>query len=380
MECFLRCAAGRKREGRIASLKEQLSAFATNAEGKGDAQYRKRAGRAVSCLLFLGAGGYGIYLLFDGSLVPGLLYLGCALAAAVSYLLLHGAGNGGALSVSVLCELLVLTSTSLYFGRFENYFVSWVAVVPIAFYFLAGSRVGLIFNIALLGAVSVTLVIHRDSFVTQRVVINILVSMSVLCIAFYINERNRERALERLRQKQNALEVLSNTDRLTGLCNRTWIDARLQREVAERTGDGGPRALAILDVDHFKRVNDQYGHLEGDRALVAVAGVISQCAAREGGCCEAARWGGEEFLLYVRGDSREQIFACVEQVRALVEALTFDNGRRVSLSAGLAFFRSGDTYDALLRRADDALYRAKEHGRNRVVTESEKECPAKPKT
>ena len=128
--------------------------------------------------------------------------------------------------------------------------------------------------------------------------------------------------------------------------------------------------MAFFDVDHFKLVNDTYGHAAGDEALMMIARTMRH-AARAGDFL--GRWGGEEFLVLLSAVAGEDLLAIVGRFRALVEqsALTLPEGGRlqVTVSAGVTQARPDDTPEAVMRRADELLYRAKAAGRNRVVAD-----------
>ncbi|WP_434772890.1 GGDEF domain-containing protein [Pseudomonas entomophila] len=165
-------------------------------------------------------------------------------------------------------------------------------------------------------------------------------------------------------QRQKAL-----IDPLTGLPNRAAWSERLEHEVQAWQVSGEPLCLAILDLDHFKRINDSYGHLAGDKVLKIVTHVLRT---RLKGRDFIARFGGEEFVLLLPGSPLAAGRASSDDLRAAVEACPFHfKGERVtvSVSIGVSAFRVGDQAEAVLKRADQALYRAKAQGRNRVETD-----------
>jgi diguanylate cyclase (GGDEF)-like protein len=164
-----------------------------------------------------------------------------------------------------------------------------------------------------------------------------------------------------------ALAALARRDPLTGLANRRAFEEALAREVARAARDGAPLAVIALDVDHFKRVNDAYGHATGDAVLVEVAARAAQ-ALRAGDLL--ARVGGEEFAALLPGASLEAAAEAAERVRARIVALPIAAGGAflaVTLSAGLAALAEGEEGAALLARADERLYAAKRAGRDRVA-------------
>jgi diguanylate cyclase len=157
-------------------------------------------------------------------------------------------------------------------------------------------------------------------------------------------------------------------DALTGMLNRHGVEDDFQREAARADRDGTPLCAALLDVDNFKRLNDVHGHQGGDQALVYLATVMKQTA-RQGDII--ARFGGEEFLILLPDTQLEAARTCIVRLqRALTRRLFLHNNERllITFSCGVALRKQGESRDALLDRADKALYRAKREGKNRVYT------------
>ncbi|MEL7549416.1 diguanylate cyclase [Pseudomonas protegens] len=162
-------------------------------------------------------------------------------------------------------------------------------------------------------------------------------------------------------QRQKAL-----IDPLTGLPNRAAWSERLEHEVGQWQQHGNSLLLAMLDLDHFKRINDNYGHLAGDKVLKIIANVLRK---RLRGSDFIARFGGEEFVLLLPNTPWPVGVRIVEALRAAIEACPFHfKGEPVTItvSVGLSAFKAGDRSDLVIKRADQALYRAKDAGRNRV--------------
>ena len=162
-------------------------------------------------------------------------------------------------------------------------------------------------------------------------------------------------------QRQKAL-----VDPLTGLPNRAAWSERLEHEMAQWQQHGNTLLIAMLDLDHFKRINDNYGHLAGDKVLKIIAGELRK-RLRPGDFI--ARFGGEEFVLLVPDTQISAGFKLMETLRTAIEACPFHfKGERVTItvSVGLSAFKAGERSDNALKRADEALYRAKNAGRNCV--------------
>ena len=181
-----------------------------------------------------------------------------------------------------------------------------------------------------------------------------LISMTNLVMANF-------RDIESLNKK---LKAQADRDHLTGLLNRRSMDTALSREMERVNRYGSPLSLIMADIDHFKRINDEQGHLAGDQVLCAVAESLSTHSRATDVLC---RWGGEEFLIACAETDLEQAHACAEKLRSTVAKDLRAHGQRVTLSFGVACYHQKESVDAFLARVDSALYRAKEEGRNMVV-------------
>jgi len=165
---------------------------------------------------------------------------------------------------------------------------------------------------------------------------------------------------------QKRLEDMAVTDKLTGIGNRQLVDVALAQALKLGKRAGTPTSIILMDIDHFKQVNDTYGHLKGDEAIHAVAQTLQRRVRDSDVLC---RWGGEEFILLAHNCPLANALELAETLRAgVAEAaiLTPDIGVRVTVSAGVAEALPGEDAAGLIGRADRALYVAKDAGRNRV--------------
>lgn len=168
-----------------------------------------------------------------------------------------------------------------------------------------------------------------------------------------------------LKEKAGELEQLSVTDALTGMLNRRYMEARLAEELKRSNRHGFPMSFMMLDVDHFKSYNDQYGHPAGDEALRTIAKIIRETLR---GADVAARFGGEEFCILLPQTNESEAAAIGERIRVNVEQAKFAH-RRVTVSIGIASCNAELCLSAdLVSAADKALYEAKRRGRNRVIS------------
>jgi diguanylate cyclase (GGDEF)-like protein len=178
----------------------------------------------------------------------------------------------------------------------------------------------------------------------------------------------RRRAEDALRESEERYKQLSVTDSLTGLFNSRHLHERLQAEMERAQRYQRPLSLLVIDCDNFKRINDNFGHLEGDKVLQTLAKVIGQCLRRTD---SAYRYGGEEFVLILPEAEIGAAGMLAERLRQgfADETVRSDNGLeiRCTVSVGLAAYQSGETESQFIRRADEANYEAKRRGKNCVV-------------
>lgn len=173
--------------------------------------------------------------------------------------------------------------------------------------------------------------------------------------------------LVKLQTRSAELVQIATTDALTGAFNRKGLEEVLQQALADWREHRHPLGLVLIDIDHFKAVNDTHGHQAGDRVLSRLAELVR---GHVRGQDRLGRWGGEEFLLVCRDTGLEQAQAIAEKLRALVAEHDFGDGLRVTASFGVAALAGERPLDQLFAAADAALYRAKAEGRNRVIAEA----------
>jgi diguanylate cyclase (GGDEF)-like protein len=165
------------------------------------------------------------------------------------------------------------------------------------------------------------------------------------------------RSLGRLHQR------LATTDNLTGLANRHILSEVLERQHHQAQVYGRPFAVVLVDLDHFKLINDTYGHAAGDTVLSQVAALLLRTLRRTD---TIGRWGGDEFLVVLPQTSHQEALELAERVRAALVATTFPAVGPVTATIGVQGYRPGHSIDALLAGADQALYVVKQRGRNAV--------------
>ena len=177
--------------------------------------------------------------------------------------------------------------------------------------------------------------------------------------------RDARRRNTQLRDANERATLLMHSDSLTGLGNRRYFESRLDEAISYAARHRHPLSLAMADLDHFKRINDTYGHEGGDRALQAFADVLLRLTRRED---VVARFGGEEFLVLLPETGGDRAAAFAERVRiATSELEVLGDDHRITVSIGVAELEGGESGESMIKRADEALYEAKAEGRDRVV-------------
>lgn len=280
----------------------------------------------------------GLIVLLGGTLVWGLFDISAALKPA-----------------STLAALMMVVTLSVGISLYRKKH-------PLAKYFLLGHSLFVVFNGI---AVLVYKGLIAPSYVGSHGV-GIGIMLEALTLAFVISHRIK--LLENLRASQEDLKKQASTDPLSRLYNRRFFfpEANYLLDVAR--GSGTPVSVMILDIDYFKRVNDDHGHACGDQVIMALAGTLRE---QSRSTDLIARLGGEEFVILLPGVDLPEASRCAERIRAAVQALrvtnNLDEAVPVAVSIGVAELDTAqESIDSALARADKALYQAKNGGRNQV--------------
>lgn len=241
----------------------------------------------------------------------------------------------------------------------------WIPVVYVFAFMVTNHRTGLVVSLGIfalfLGVSLPYLVRHIDGrYANFTIQLHVVSAALIATLYFFSSYQQRLRLVQ---VKADKLARLSNTDDLTRLPNRRHMAALLEAELARFAGGGRGVAVMLFDIDHFKSVNDRFGHGVGDATLVGLAARATEVFLGVGAL---GRWGGDEFMALVPDIGAADAKRVADALCAQVAASPLPGGRSITISCGVAVAGVHDNIDSLLQRADAALYAAKRAGRDRA--------------
>ncbi|MBZ0335509.1 GGDEF domain-containing protein [Marinobacter sp. AL4B] len=299
----------------------------------------------------LGITPFAIMRFLDGNLLAGFIDLGVLVALAGSLIyawITHDTYRSGIFLAIVCCSGAV--AVGMWVGEVGLF---WLYPCLVTTFFLAPSRIAAVLNL-----VSVLAMMTVESAFTSSVKMwTFFASTTIVSACSYVFAmRNKD--------QRNRLEQLATIDPLTGVKNRRSMDQELDMAAANAERTGLSYALVILDIDYFKKINDEYGHGVGDNVLRDLVGLIEENTRRTD---QLFRFGGEEFVVLFPGLDETNLKTVVANLQQGLRKWLKGPGGPVTSSFGVAMLRHGESVASWLSRADHALYQAKESGRDRVV-------------
>lgn len=297
---------------------------------------------------------------FQAYLIAAIDFAGFV-AAGIAWSYFHRTQNIQVTAWFVIISLIAILLSFIHIAEGGNYSLMWVTIMPPLVFFLLGPRVGAWVSAILFAYIIAYLYIRLPTFeptaFSLGALLNVIEVLIALWFIFRHYERSRASAFEEL-------ERLSNTDKLTGLYNRLRLDELLSEQIALTQRTGNTFTVVLCDIDHFKRINDEHGHLVGDEILVQLSALLSEHTRATD---HVGRWGGEEFLIICPATDTEGAYHLIESLRQAVANLTFSQDLSLTMSFGIATVRPSSNILAVLKAADAALYAAKHNGRNQTV-------------
>ena len=277
------------------------------------------------------------------------LLTACFFALSLSNISARIIGGGLIFAGQILSVLFALTNRQYpIHGRGKHLMIGgFIMMIGVIFIRILGEALSAEGTQSIVRTTPIQILTFLSAFVTLILTSNGFVLMT------------KERADERS-------HLLARKDRLTGVWNRIQLEEATQQEMSRLERYGHPVALIMMDLDHFKRINDQFGHATGDMILKGFCDIVHSCIRSTD---VLGRWGGEEFVLVMPNSGFASAAQLAERIRSALEQHEFPGGHKITASFGFAVCQSTDTCESWLHRADMALYRAKTAGRNRVEAE-----------
>ena len=294
---------------------------------------------------------FGLWLFWQGQRLHGAVTLVACFAILLSAWLIWR--RRALLFARVLSCALPSMAVLYFIQAIPQYAIMWSYPMVVFFYLYLEWRLSVLFNLLfMVGLALVGWAVLEWPVYSRFLVTHLVIGAMTLIFA------------RTLARQQQELQQAAHTDSLTGLANRRAVQQSLDGWQRQRSRYGVPATLLLIDLDHFKAINDQTGHQAGDKLLMQVAEVLRR-RARDTDI--AGRWGGEEFVMILPHTHAEEARIVAEAIRSGVAALTEAPQPMVTASIGIAELQANESPDSWIGRADIALYQAKASGRNQVI-------------
>lgn len=265
----------------------------------------------------------------------------------------------------------VFVLSLVYQGGFNNTALYWVFPFPAILFGLTGVRNALIGNTMLLIILSIMLFVPDLILAEYKEAESsrFIASLVLVIIVCWINDLFRERSHQAMNQLQQSKDTQANTDPLTQLANRRFIESVLAKNLFQQHAEFFPLSVIMCDLDHFKEINDHFGHDVGDGVLKMIAELFRKNLRQQDIAC---RSGGEEFLLLLPHTRLHDAVKTAEKIRLQLAGTPFataESEQQITASFGVAVCHEAQDFNATIKAADQQLYLSKQRGRNQVSAE-----------
>lgn len=275
-------------------------------------------------------------------------------------------------AIGLLIALSSLMLYLIYSGGVENTGPLWIYIIPPVALFLGGLSFGL-FNIFLFIIIAAVLMFYNSGALlateySTSFKLRLIYSFLTVTFLSYCYEYSRKLSLNNIKELSEKFERMAKHDSLTGLSNRRDMMEKIQTEYARVSRSHNTTSLLLCDIDHFKQVNDSYGHEAGDIILTQLSKHFKKMIRQQD---VVSRWGGEEFLFLLPDANLKSAEAAAENIRQKVAEIQFeigDTSTQITLSIGVATLSEHCSITDSIGKADKYLYKAKQNGRNQICS------------
>ncbi len=307
----------------------------------------------------LGITPFAVMRYFQGNLLAGLV--DTTILLSITAVLVYAWVTGDTRRSGLVLAFIACTGAVVVGAVVGEPGLFWLYPCLVTTFFLANPRIAVFLNVASV----IALMVHGGAFRSDIQMWSFASTAFVVSACAYVfAHRNRD--------QRERLEHLATIDPLTGIKNRRSMDQELDLAAANAERTGLPYALVLLDIDYFKRINDEHGHGVGDDVLIEMVELLLKNTRKSD---QLFRFGGEEFVLLLPGVDGIGLKAVMNNLQQVLRKYMKHPGGSVTASFGVALLKHGESVDSWLARADAALYEAKETGRDRIVFADPQRAP-----
>ncbi|MEA2090774.1 MAG: diguanylate cyclase [Campylobacterota bacterium] len=312
---------------------------------------------------------FGINYLFKDALLLGVVETTFGILQIINIYFLKKTDRLGISAKALLFSIYIMTLIIFVDGGLGNTGNLWLLFIPLFTMLLLDQSESARYLIAYMLIVAAILIMSYFEMISLKYstieLRQTLVVFTVLIYLTFYNEQLKKHFHQEIQENNEMLQRISKTDHLTGLANRLHTTKFLEDEYERSQRYDRATSLIMVDIDHFKTINDNYGHLKGDDVLIKIADIFKQHIRQND---LAGRWGGEEFLIICPETTLEGAKALAEKFRVQIEQTDYGLKEAVTGSFGVVQYQKGDSLKKFILQADDFLYKAKGEGRNRVIS------------
>ncbi|GGP63590.1 GGDEF domain-containing protein [Shewanella algicola] len=328
-------------------------------------EYRRTVLKAVLIVIIIAGSIFVVNNWFSGFQIYAMVEL-AVVFLCIGILAIHKRTTNLTLWCCIfLFALYTVILIGIYSASFNSGLFTWLFIIPVLSYLLLGIRLGTIYtSVYMVAGIAVLMydLIYNIADIYPITIANIVLCLAAIWALSYSYEYKRAEAVERLQQ-------MASLDPLTGLNNRLLLDSIFEMLCQSLTQEQSSVSMLLLDLDHFKKINDEFGHDVGDKVLVEVSTIISDMRRRNDW---AFRFGGEEFCMLIPNTNMRQAEKIAERLRLAIDKITVIDGcpLNITISIGVARWPDdGSHLPQIYKAADERLYKAKAQGRNQVISE-----------